>query len=662
MSEGIRRRLRRSRRGAAILVVLLLVTITLALSYSLMRSQGTALQIRGNADLRAQARNAAYLGMRKAIEHMKTRQWQGVKEYAGDERSKLLGSVNAQQRYEVTFTTGDAALCEGHPDRDEYAFRVTLFSTGFASDAADPSREASYRIEAVVRLVPERLSPQLTGWPELTGYTLSQWTSGTFSLNVPFRIEGPVRAQQRIDLAKSSLWLPWYFWFSEEREAYLLDLGQMGGNVHQVLAPSQEGQSPTIVSWTVPVGRIVTVGDEIAKVQAGETLSSVRATATGVLSAQLAGAGQAVPTGQAMAEITRSPYLPFTGRLCLPRSSQEEYKGQKLLEAMGIPLQDKAATTVTTVAVPTDKPTYQLYPGGKVYASVTLPADISNETETYQPHPVDNPLGFFYRSSALRLHNNVRIRGTLITQGNSQGDLHIYGQNVHLEPFDLPLYEGGASTVVQLPVAMVGDDLLIHGDARANIAGLVLVTREFRVDEGSQDASVSWTVTSGESALPVVQVVRRHLPQLSATEAERLVRAGCVKAGGGVAQLDTRLAAGQTLVVYPYVLLSRVVTRNVYVGGRWEWYYWFDWWDWQHDRFQAQQGDANGIRHFPAWVESREGLRAEPQLGIRPDPFAPRYHWGRDGRSPIYDFKDDQLRWELVRWIENPKIVEETQP
>lgn len=644
------------RRGAAILVVLLLITITLALSYSLMRWQGTSMQIRGNADLRSKARNAAYFGMRKAIERMQTRQWAGVREYAGDQESLFTGMLSTAERYEVTFSTGDPALAEGHPDYDEYAFRVTLVSTGYAADPSDSRREANYRIQAVVRLIPEKLSPQPANWSEMVGYTLCQRASGTFAMNVPFRIEGSVRAQQRIDLAKAGWWLPWYFWSNEVRTAYLLDLKGMGDKLLKVSLPNLgKGVTIKVLAWTAAEGAAVTVGDELLKVSAGPSIVPIRSPVSGVLTKQLVAVGQTVTKGQKLAEIMRNPYLPFTGRLYLPKSQQEEYGGRTLLEAMGIPVVDKTAATLASLAYPSALPTYQIYPGGKVYSAEALPSELRNQTDRYQPNPVSNPLGMFYRSGGLRLYDNVRIRGTVITRGYSQDDVTIYGRNVHLEPMDLPLREGSVDVSVQLPMALVGDEFVLSSDARASIAGLLVIGREFRVSEGPQGASESWTLSSADAAGSLIQMLQRRLPQLSASQAARLIRAGCVKIAGTTAQLDTTMAAGQTVVVYPYVLLSRVLTKDVYVGGRYEWFNWYDWWDRRYEWFQAQKTSSSGIAYFPAWLDATEGLVAEPERVLRPDPFAPRYHWWANWNTPIYDFKDDRLRWELVSWTENPR-------
>lgn len=202
------------RRGVATLVVLLLIAVAMAVSYAAMRSQGTAVRIQQNASLHALARQAAATGMAVAIKRMHTADWEGVD-------TALTGSLDAHQGYRVTFETGDPSLALGDDDYDDWPYRVTLLSTGTAADPEEPSRTATHRIRAVLRLVPRSLSTEPGAWEEMVTHAMYQWTGGLFQVNVPARIEGAVRIQRKLELARD------YLWPDEARKQYCADLNKM---------------------------------------------------------------------------------------------------------------------------------------------------------------------------------------------------------------------------------------------------------------------------------------------------------------------------------------------------------------------------------------------------------------------------------------------------
>jgi len=183
------------RRAVATLIVLLLISITFALSYSVMRSQGTAIQIEHNANLGTAARQAAVTGLTAALKKMHTADWAGVD-------SPLTGSLGGYQGYNVTFTAGDPALTAGHPDYADFPYRVTLLSTGFAADPADPQRISTHRVRAVVRLVPRVLADEPSDWATMQQYTVYQSKTDPFEIDIPCRLEGPVRVQGRLKVGR----------------------------------------------------------------------------------------------------------------------------------------------------------------------------------------------------------------------------------------------------------------------------------------------------------------------------------------------------------------------------------------------------------------------------------------------------------------------------
>ncbi len=217
----------RTRKAIATVVVLLLISITLALSYSIMRSQSMNTRIQQNAKrltvTRQSARGVAHMGMKLALEKMYTSEW--ADDSAGV-NMVLSAQVNDYQRYEVTYTTGDPSLESDdpeyeHPEYEEWPYRVTLLSTGYAADPENPSHEWTHQIQAVVQLVPRKLSDEPADWDEMGKYTLYQYCDGYFRVNVPYRIEGPVRVQKELELAEE------LYWTDGPRTRYLADLNLM---------------------------------------------------------------------------------------------------------------------------------------------------------------------------------------------------------------------------------------------------------------------------------------------------------------------------------------------------------------------------------------------------------------------------------------------------
>lgn len=206
---------RSRRRGVALVIVLLIVALALAVSYASMRAQTITLQTQRNAGLRGEAHSAALTGMALALREMQTASWTGVS-------STLSRSLGDGRRFEATYTTGDATLKEADAAYAEYPFRVTVAVTGYARPSGTSDRELTHALRAVVRLIPRALATQPTGWSDITNNTVCQWAAGSFSVNPPCRIEGPVRVRAPLDLAANSL-----TWSTEGRDWYFSGLNSL---------------------------------------------------------------------------------------------------------------------------------------------------------------------------------------------------------------------------------------------------------------------------------------------------------------------------------------------------------------------------------------------------------------------------------------------------
>ena len=97
---------------------------------------------------------------------------------------------------------------------------MTLLSTGSSVDPAHGTT-TTRRIQVVVRLMVAKLGSETSEWPAMQQFTAYQTNAKPFTLNVPCRIEGPVRVQGAVTIA------PDYRWQSDRRSRYMSDLTAM---------------------------------------------------------------------------------------------------------------------------------------------------------------------------------------------------------------------------------------------------------------------------------------------------------------------------------------------------------------------------------------------------------------------------------------------------
>lgn len=211
---AIRRRSPAPRRGVAVLLVLLLLSITLGLSYAMVRTQNTAAAIGRNADRRTLAREAALTGLSMAYQNMFSRDWSGVS-------TSFSRSVSSAESFSVTYMAGDPTLTSSSPDYRKYPYRVTLLSTGTSIDPSDSNCTATHTARAIVQLVPQALVDEPSCWSTALNYTLYQYYPGTCYIAVPFRATGPVRFDQWLNLGYG------YNWTDTTRNLYIQDLYDM---------------------------------------------------------------------------------------------------------------------------------------------------------------------------------------------------------------------------------------------------------------------------------------------------------------------------------------------------------------------------------------------------------------------------------------------------
>jgi hypothetical protein len=198
----------------AIVLVLGLLSLTLALSYTMLRSQTATALVQHNAERPISARLAAQAGLSVALRKMREANWAGAE-------TAFHGDLDSFTSYDVAYTTGDASLSAASPDFAEYPFRVTVISLGRAADPSNPTLVTTHRATAVVQLVRTKLNPPPANWAALQNYTLFYWGDRTLSIDPGARIEGAVNLQGMLEL------YPTVPAGASSRNRYLSDLSLM---------------------------------------------------------------------------------------------------------------------------------------------------------------------------------------------------------------------------------------------------------------------------------------------------------------------------------------------------------------------------------------------------------------------------------------------------
>lgn len=613
----------RHRRAIATLVVLLLISITLALSYSIMRAQSTAVAIQRNANLNQAARQAAMAGITAGLRQMHVwdkaspaTSWKGV-------GTTMVRWLSKTERFEVRFATGDPSLTtndpeltsdsptlvENHPDREEFPYRVTLFSTGYAADPGDPTREIVHRIRAVVRLVPRKLPDEPAVWGDVLQNTVFQWGAwGEYEVPVPFRIQGNQWFQGRLELARD------YQWSSVVRERYLNDLNAM----------------------TAAVGSI--------------------------------------------------DFRPFDGRLRFPYFMQESSLFDILDKPKAIPRESVSLHMPDEPDSPMQRTNYQLYPGGKVYQIETIsryPGPTLEPDLRLNPLGLFMRNGDVRLRDNVTVRGTLLAKGDdsgdVIVEGRNirllpvdlpalAGSDRPVRLPVVVAEDDMRFYAGSQSIITGL--IALHDEFEIHSsnhDGLAVSGTARIASKTIAGTDNSCALSVVDLNTVDPREVPLGAQFRVTRPGHSTvyTVTKRTPAAGSPTVGieftpswgnptpkeGDEIRFGSGSSTGTVVTIR-----GRVVARDVFIQEHSNWAsYSREWWDAQYNAFRAQLPNNP---YFPLWLHYAAGLGLWPSSSIKPEPAnagQAYYHW-KNSYDPIYvpHPNDSGLRWELLEWTDIP--------
>ncbi len=283
---------------------------------------------------------------------------------------------------------------------------------------------------------------------------------------------------------------------------------------------------------------------------------------------------------------------PFTGPIRIINSWQEWDTLNLLNTQMGIATTSASSQFIAYWSSPAGSLSYRIYPGGPAYSAVMVGDRL--QAVALGPDPASNPLGLFYRAGQIDLRDDVSVRGTLMADRVSGGNVVVRGRRIQLQAVDLPSLVGD-SRPVQLPVVMAGDRFIVREDAQAALRGLVACFDTFEVSEDNQ-GDIALTL---EGALIAGQVRLRHRQEWIAPSRDS------------------------------------------------------SWWANRWSEYQAQKDLPGGSKYFSDFLSRFYNTSSEPQIVIKPPASNVRYHW-QMLPDPIYvpASGDPGLRWQVLDWSE----------
>jgi len=488
------------RRGVALFVVMLMLSVTIGLTYAMLHAQTHQVRIQSNANNLNRARQAAMSGLHYALSRMHRSDWVGVDQSV---KRKLDSGVS----FTVTFTTGDQSLSVSDSDYEYYPYRVTVESVGSAVDPADPDRTMTATAGLVAQLIPRAIGPTPSNWSTVTSNTIYQYSASQCEISFPCRIEGSIWLQGQMEFC------PYYYWSVNQETGYMADLERM----------RQSGY----------------YGD----------------------------------------------HRPFSGPININWWSQMSYVRDMLVDDLGLSINRITASTPSDWTHPGYVYTYRLYPGGKEYSAKRINSSLSNVSHT--PDPKTNPIGLFYVTDPLYVYDNVKIEGTLVGGARYNADIYFYGDNVEFKAHDLPALDG-ADKPVQLPVAVMADDIRVYDNCDVELKGMVCVWDDFQV---AQDY-----------------------------------------------QYDIRLDVE-----------GIVAMKDLRIDPRYDWRISDDTWDYLEDHYEDEDYTPKGGLYYPDWLDRYTYLSYKTSINIAPSGDEVEYGWLQND-EPIYQIGagDDGLKWKVL--------------
>jgi hypothetical protein len=288
---------------------------------------------------------------------------------------------------------------------------------------------------------------------------------------------------------------------------------------------------------------------------------------------------------------------PFTGTVAMDQSRQSGSPATELASWLGVNVVSINGNSTAPLTYPAAVTTYQLFPGGTVYAIPRLQDVLiaPAKNQVLSTDPVNNPLGIYRTDASWSFLQGSRLTGTLLCD-NPTAVITLNGTGIQMNGVNLPAVEGGTAAF-QLPLLMTKNDVTVASMSSSTVNGLVIAWNQFIVSAGSKTTQLTLT--------------------------------------------------------------GRVFSDGFQINARSEWNAVTQaTWQTTLANFESQYDPLLFLlglseQYYPRWMErSPYFLMAAPRLKIVP-PTNVSYHWPSFDQ-PIYKKADSDagLRWNLVSWGE----------
>lgn len=447
-----------SRQGLSLVVVMIAVSLSMALTYAALSSQARGVQVRQNVNRKELARQAAESGAAIALNTMQSSAWSGV-------TTPLSGTLSndnvGRTTYEVTFVTIDGL---SSPSAYPSGMGQTSLSgaSGFFNSNSNGLSMNSADVAAIATRQALQLILRCTGkWQSTTDPLDVVTESLDVGLELQPRVPGRTILSPDIPQATDVLASNGNYDTIQNYAAFT-SMGS-SGNPSLTLRPGQRIDGPCWLSTGISIFDGPRWKDDVRN----EYLQS-----TGALFSRTVGGTTTL----------LHPH-PFGGPVTMVGSfSSSEITD---LTNLNVPRSTASSSpTAPSISFSSWK-TYQLYQGGFTYSAETLPSSTLNNV-VLRPSQ-RNPLGVFYRENNLTVNDNVVIQGSLICSGG----ITFTGNNVIIASVNWRDVSGSPVTTSselfpRLP-AIVANGVASNPSTRVSIEGAVLLTNSLTGGDGSFD-------------------------------------------------------------------------------------------------------------------------------------------------------------------------------
>ena len=447
----------RRRRGVSLVVVMIAISMSMALTYAALSSQARGVQVRQNVNRQEMARQAAESGAAIALNQLQSTLWSGV---ATGLSGTLSSDKGGSTSYQVTFCTIDGLTSpsayptgKGQTSLSSSAF-FDATSNGLSTSSADAAATATRQaFQLLVRSV-------------------GKWQSATDALDfVTETIEVGVELQPRVpgrpivapDITQATDVLASNAGYDTIQNYALFASTGSSSTPSLTLQPGQRIDGP---SWLTQGISIFNGPMWKAATRADFLLS------TGIVDSSTSGSTVSL----------LHPH-PLGG----PVTMLSSFSAAETIDLTSLKVSRLSATSTPSTPSITfaNWKTYQLYQGGFTYNATTLTSSTLSNT-VLRPSQL-NPLGVFYYQGNLTIGSNTVVQGTVVCSGQ----ITINGNNVNLASVNWRDSTGNtlvsSSNLFPRTPAIVAQNLVMSSSPRVSVDGAVLLTSTFSGSDGNYD-------------------------------------------------------------------------------------------------------------------------------------------------------------------------------